>query len=245
MVISSLANAAVVRNSPPVFEGALTTFCDFAPLLSTNRAPVGMTMGPWCSPSFDLPADLPLVIGGEKSLAIVGERGLGRRAADLDSPELWRRAAGDTGDGVSPARDRRVAVAQRVVLGVDETSHSHVPHRVGRQRVRQVAEGDRRHGRAATHRRLERGRGQGLLGVEPELLVEALYQLPGRSDLPGQLPEDLVLLVGPGERRVRARLAVVVAQVLIAAKEPEALADRRTAQVGREVAILRSARSRV
>jgi PhzF family phenazine biosynthesis protein len=51
----------------------------------------------------------------------------------------------------------------------------------------------------------------GNLRVDPELIVETLHQLQARLEVPRQLAEYLVLLIGPRECRVGAGLAVVVA----------------------------------
>src|SRR5207247_571357 len=55
--------------------------------------------------------------------------------------------------------------------------------------------------------------------------------------LPGELREHLVLLVGLRMLRVRAWLTGVVPEVLVAREEPQAIADNRTAEVGGEVPI--------
>ena len=80
--------------------------------------------------------------------------------------------------------------------------------------------------------------------VDPELVVKALHQLQARREPPRELREDLVLLVGPGECRIGAGLAVVVAQVLVSGEEPQPIAHDRTAEVRREVAVSDRARSR-
>ena len=66
--------------------------------------------------------------------------------------------------------------------------------------------------------------------------MKALHHLQCRRQPPRQLGEDLVLLASR-ERRVRARLAVVVAEVLVRAVEPESIAENRTAEAGREVPV--------
>ena len=117
--------------------------------------------------------------------------------------------------------------------------------------MRQVAEGHGRHRRVPARGRFERLHERGELRVDPELVVEALKQLPARSQFPRELREDLVLLVGPRERRVGARLTVVVAQMLVSREEPQPIANSRAAEVRREVTVpgalvaaLRSAGSR-
>ena len=139
-------------------------------------------------------------------------------------------------------RSNRLGVVRLPVLGsslavYDEASDAHIPHGVGRQRVRQMAEGDGRHRCVPALGRFERLHERRELGVDPELVVKALKQLQAWSQSPRELREDLVLLVGPRECRVGARLAVVVAQILVSRKEPQPIAHDRTAEVRREVAV--------
>ena len=155
----------------------------------------------------------------------------------VESAERLRRAAEDTGHAVEPARRRHDCPCSGRLLREDEPSDAHVPHGVGRQRVRQVAEGHGRHRRVPAQRRFERLHERRELGVDPELVVKALHQLQAWSQPPRELREDLVLLVGPRECRVGARLTVVVAQVLVSRKEPQPIANDRTAEVRREVAV--------
>ena len=138
----------------------------------------------------------------------------------------------------------RLPVLGSSLLGVDEPSDAHIPQRIGRQRVRQMAEGHGRHRCVRAQGRFERLRDRRLFGVDPELVVKALNQLPGRSQLPRELREDLVLLVGPRECRIGAGLAVVVAQILVSGEEPQPIANSRTAEVRREVAVPSRARTR-
>src|SRR5215218_4764547 len=89
---------------------------------------------------------------------------------------------------------------------------------------------------------LARGRGEWRhhcwnLRVDPEFVVKTLHQLQAWFQMPRELREDLVLFVSSWELRVGARLTVVVAQVLIAAKEPESIATHGTTEVRREVAV--------
>src|ERR1700716_2970042 len=102
--------------------------------------------------------------------------------------------------------------------------------------MRQMAEGHGRHRRMQTLSRLERRHQRGTLRIHPELVVETLHQLHARREPPRELRENLVLLVGPRERRVRARLAVIVAEILVPGEKPEAVAHNRTAEIRREVA---------
>ena len=193
--------------------------------------------GPVALAPFDLPADLPLVIGAEQRWTVVAEGRLGGRANQRQPAERLRSAAEDTRRAVEPARRRPIAGARVVLSGVDEPSDAHVPHGLGRQRVRQMAEGDGRHRGVQTQGGFERLRERRLFGVDPELVVHALNQLPARSQLPRELREDLVLLVGPRELRIGARLTVVVAQILVSREEPQPIANRRTAEVRREVTV--------
>src|ERR671924_824501 len=84
---------------------------------------------------------------------------------------------------------------------------------------------------------LEWSRDRRRFRADPELVVDALHQSPAGSELPGKLREDLVLLVGPGESRIRPWLTIVVAQVLVTGKEPQAIAKDRTAHVCREITV--------
>ena len=67
--------------------------------------------------------------------------------------------------------------------------------------------------------------------------MDALKQLPARSQFPRELREDLVLLVGPRELRAGARLTVVVAQILVSREEPQPIANSRATDVRREVTV--------
>jgi hypothetical protein len=71
-------------------------------------------------------------------------------------------------------------------------------------------------------------------------MVNALPQLPARSQAPGELREKLVLLVFPREIRIGGRLTVGVAKVLVSGKEPQSFADDRATEAGREITILRA-----
>ena len=73
--------------------------------------------------------------------------------------------------------------------------------------MRKLSKGDGRHHRVRARGCFKRLHHRGELRVDPELFVEALKQLPPRSQFPRELREDLVLLVGPWERRTGARLA--------------------------------------
>ena len=71
-------------------------------------------------------------------------------------------------------------------------------------------------------------------------MVNALHQLPARSQAPGELGEKLVLLVFPREIRSGARLTIGVAKVLISRKKPQSFADDRATEAGREITIRRA-----
>src|SRR6478735_2910471 len=103
--------------------------------------------------------------------------------------------------------------------------------------MRQLSEGDGWHRGMQTQGGFKRLHERRLFRVDPELVVHALNQPPAGSQLPRDLHEDLVLLVGPGELRIAARLAVVVPQMLVSREEPQPIANRRTADVRREVAV--------
>src|SRR5258708_417294 len=103
-----------------------------------------------------------------------------------------------------------------------------------------MAEGDGRHRCVLVLCRFERLHRRWHLGIDPELVVNALNQLPRRSQSPRELREDLVLLVGPREIRVRAWLAVVVAQILVSREEPEPIANNRPTEACRQIAIPRA-----
>ena len=73
--------------------------------------------------------------------------------------------------------------------------------------------------------------------IRPELVVQALHQLPSRGQLPGDLREDLVLLVDSWIAGIAAGLTVVVAQVLVSGEEPQPIPDDRSAQRRRDVLV--------
>ena len=103
--------------------------------------------------------------------------------------------------------------------------------------MRQLPEGDGGHRCMQTQGGFKRLHKCRLFRVDPELVVHALNQLPAASQLPRELDENLVLLVGPGELWIAAGLAVVVAQMLVSREEPQPIANRRTADVRREVTV--------
>src|SRR5262245_10786992 len=76
------------------------------------------------------------------------------------------------------------------------------------------------------------------LRVDPELIIKTVKQLHARRELPRELPGDFVLLVGSWKLRIGARLAVVIAQVLISSKKPNSIVTHGTAEIRREVTVL-------
>src|SRR6266511_5347763 len=100
-----------------------------------------------------------------------------------------------------------------------------------------MTEGDGRHRRVQASRRFEGRHQRGGLGADPELVVKTLHQLHTGFELPRELREDLVLLVSPRKLGDRARLTVVVAQVLIAREEPDSIATDGPAEVTREITV--------
>src|SRR3954469_12902509 len=117
--------------------------------------------------------------------------------------------------------------------------------------MRQVAEGDGRHGCVRAHGCFERLYERGKLRVDPGLVMDALQQLPARSQFPCELREDLVLLIGPRELRAGARLTVIVAEILISGEEPQSITNSRPTDVRCQVTVpvalvatLQSARAR-
>src|SRR5262249_10711989 len=135
-------------------------------------------------------------------------------------------------------RRRENTVAWIVHARVNEAADSYVPKRICRQRVGQMAEGHRRHVRMLTLSCDERRYSRRRLTIDPVLIMQASNQLQIGLDLPGELPETLVLFVDSWELGVGAGLAVVIAQVLISRKEPKPVANHRTAEICREVTVL-------
>src|SRR4051812_20386371 len=96
-----------------------------------------------------------------------------------------------------------------------EPPDTNIPERIRRERLRELADGHRRHGRVDTKRGFERlGRGR-LLGIDPTLVVHGAHQLQVSGELPRKLREYLVLFVEPWKRRVASRLTVVVPEILV------------------------------
>ena len=152
-------------------------------------------------------------------------------------PNDWGSSADDTRPPLEVARCRPISITSILVLVEDESPDAHIPQRIARPRMREVAEGHRGHRRVPAQRRFEWLRDRWLFAVDPELLVKALHQLPGRRQPPRELREDLVLFVDPREFRIGARLAVVIALILVFRKEPQPIADNRAAKDQREIAV--------
>ena len=76
--------------------------------------------------------------------------------------------------------------------------------------------------------------------VDPVLVMQAVNQLEPAEQLPRELREGLVLFVGPRQRGVGARLAIVVAQILVPGEEPEPVANNRPAEARRQIAVSRT-----
>ena len=183
----------------------------------------------------ELPAHLPLVIGGPQPGPEAADGRLGGRANDVSIRRRFaerRSRHSSTGRTGPPSSDRpcsdRLLGRRRTVRRAHPTTYS-------RMSVRQVAEGDGRHGCVRAHGRFERLYERGELRVDPGLVMDALQQLPARSQFPRELREDLVLLVGPRELRAGARLTVVVAQILVSREKPQPIANSGAADVRREV----------
>ena len=133
---------------------------------------------------------------------------------------------------------RRPIAGARVHVPVERVpADSRFPHSRRRQRVREVPECHARYRGVVTEGRFERRDGRRLRRVHPELLVVGLHESHGRLQAPRQFARDLVLLVRPGERRIGARLAVVVTLVLVTREEPQMIAHDRAAEAGGEVAV--------
>src|SRR3954463_12708978 len=66
--------------------------------------------------------------------------------------------------------------------------------------------------------------------------MNALNQVPGRSQPPRELRKNLVLLVGPREIRIGTWLTVVVTQILISREEPQSIPNDWSTDVRRRIA---------
>src|SRR5215472_2214578 len=104
--------------------------------------------------------------------------------------------------------------------------------------MRQMAEGHGRHVGMLSLRCVEWRHPCRDLRVDPELIIKGLKQLQARRELPRELSKDFVLLIGSRELGVGARLAVVIAQVLIPREEPNSIVTHGPAEIRGEVAIL-------
>ena len=146
-------------------------------------------------------------------------------------------AARNVGDLIGVVRRGAVARAGIGVLTQEEAADASLPHRAVRQHLRDVSEGHvwnrRVHALGSDEWTRERGRRR----IDPSLLVKALHHLQRRREPPIQLSEPLVLLVRARKGRVRAGLAVVVAQVLVRTEEPEPVAFHRSSHARGEVPV--------
>src|SRR5262245_14536863 len=104
--------------------------------------------------------------------------------------------------------------------------------------MRQMAEGHGRHVGMLSLRCVEWCHPCRDLRVDPDLIIKSLKQLQARRELPRELSKDFVLLVGSWELGIGARLAVVVAQVLIPREEPNSIVTQGPAEIRREVPVL-------
>ena len=167
----------------------------------------------------ELHARFPLVIGAQQPGAVMGDGRFGSRANDRQRAEL----CGAPLEIFVPVSSW-LGVVDRLCSGRRLASRRNVrrerPTACWTTSMRQVAEGHSWHRRVSAQCRFERSRQRWLLRVDPPLVVKAVIQLPARRWLPRELREHLVLLVGPRMVRVRARLTVVVAQILVSAEEP-------------------------
>ena len=223
-------------NTPPALDGSLEIGLKRPLALSTYRMPVGMIDGEWCSPRLDLPAELPMVVGAQEIRLVVVEGRLCGGPDERQAAESLRRAA-----ETFVTRSKRLGVVRSPVLGVVFCDDRRIARHARPRRF--VATPCVSDGRTSSRALTRAGAWSprtastkvGEFGIDPELVVKALHQLPAGRQLPRELREELVLLVGPRELGIGARLAVVVAQVLVAGEEPQAVADRRAAEIRREV----------
>ena len=187
--------------------------------------------------SLELNAGPELVVRAQPRGLITIEHGLGGDAIELQPAHFPDVAARNPGDDIAMIRRGPIAGAGVVLLVEEVPTHPEIPHVLPGRRVGHVCERRARHRRMPAKRRLVRRGKRRRIRVLPELLMKALHHLQCRRQPPRQLGEHLVLFVLSRERRVRARLAVVVPEILVRAVEPEAVADNRTAQAGREIPV--------
>src|SRR4029078_9547651 len=185
---------------------------------------------------FDLGADLHLVIGSEER-PVLAEARRDRRPFQLAATESLRPTALNSGCHVHMIGSRAVSRGRLVGAGRSKARDAHIQKRVVRERVGQLAE--RTGGARST---LDDSRGKWLCKrgshrIGPELVMETAHPLHALIDLPGHFAEGLVVLAAPREQRIRPRLAVRVAQILITAEEPGTVAHERSAKMCCEVSI--------
>ena len=152
--------------------------------------------------AFELSADFPLVFGVQGA-PVMRERRLRSRAERSTAAPLCRAPV------VTPVtRSNRLGVVGLAGVQVaaparDEPADANIPQRVGRHRVGEIAEVHRRRRDVRPRRRFERRDDGRPLGVDSDLVVKALHQLPSRGQPPRELREDLLHLVHARERRDR------------------------------------------
>src|SRR3954471_10583538 len=100
-----------------------------------------------------------------------------------------------------------------------------------------MGKGHGRHRCVPAQRRFERFHERREFWIHPEFVVEALLQNQAWRQAPGELRKHLVLLVCSGQRWIGTRLAIVVAQVLVAPEKPEPIAHGRASEVCREITV--------
>ena len=134
------------------------------------------------------------------------ERRLGRRANERQA----RQSAAARRSMTPVTRSNRFGVVRSPVLGVVLCENTKRPTRTSQTVLATTCASDGRRSwpapmRVRRTRGFERRHERRAIGVDPELVVDALHQLQARREPPRELPEDLVLLVGPRERRDRCR----------------------------------------
>src|SRR5262245_38584137 len=97
--------------------------------------------------SFDRPAQLPLVVGAEQPGLEMRERALRSRAQIVSLAKRLGSTRPDSRHVVEVTRRRQHAGAWWTLFVDDKPSDAHIPHGVVRQRVCEVTERDRWHGR--------------------------------------------------------------------------------------------------
>src|SRR5262245_24945719 len=107
--------------------------------------------------------------GAETPALVVTECRFGCRTNERQPSDLRRSVTGDSRKTVRPARRRETTSARVVMARINETSNSDIPQGIGGQRVRQMAEGHRRHVRMQALSCGERGYQCRDRWIDPEL----------------------------------------------------------------------------